>query len=219
MEPCSTIFGGIVVPLIRIFNNLSRELNGFRCKMLEGPATTWKLSNLKWTKVVKMMEKQMRLVFLVLKTFVADTRSLFILIVLQSLLFLIIFNLLYISCRCRRIQAPSGATEMYICIHNSSPYRPIGTGGVGIPWEYGLLSNKNGCRPERNYQGGWHFEFIWLLQPIPMYWITLALRRATECFTMRELIIAINTHVCSISLSTQPLNSRNKSAFWVQFKA
>ncbi len=49
-----------------------------------------------------------------------------------------------------------------------------------------------------NYQGGWHFEFIWLFQPIPMYWIIVALRRATECFTMHEVIITMET--CAVPL-------------------
>ncbi len=33
------------------------------------------------------------------------------------------------------------------------PHCPIGTGGIGIPWEYGLLSNKNGCRQQREIFG------------------------------------------------------------------
>ncbi len=46
----------------------------------------------------------------------------------------------------------------------------------------------------KNYHGGWHFEIIWLFQPIPMHWITVVLRRANECFTMREVIITMETH-------------------------
>ncbi len=64
----------------------------------------------------------------------------------------------------------------------------------------------NGCNKKytyvfTNYHGGWHFEFIWLFQPIPMYCIIVALRRATECFTMHEVIIAMESRAVPLVIT------------------
>ncbi len=40
-------------------------------------------------------------------------------------------------------------------------------------------------------------------QTIPMYWITVALRRAAECFTMQELIIAMETRAVPLVIMSR----------------